>query len=159
MYPASLFFLTQSFWCLSLKDLYSFSSLNNGSIGFVVLSCDIFKLCIFSSNSLFEKGVSLRESRAAPLATKRWASSGIIISLLVKFNVWINLFLNSDKYVKGPPRNATFPLIGLPQARPLIVWFTTAWKIDAAMSSLAAPSFINGCISVFAKTPQREAIG
>ena len=26
--------------------------------------------------------------------------------------------------------------IGLPQARPLIVWFTTAWKIEAERSSL-----------------------
>ena len=32
-------------------------------------------------------------------------------------------------------------------------------KIEAAMSSLAAPSFISGCTSVFAKTPQRDAIG
>ena len=36
-----------------------------------------------------------------------------------------------------------------------IVWFTTAWKIEAERSSFAAPSLISGWISVFAKTPHR----
>ena len=31
-----------------------------------------------------------------------------------------------------------------PQANPLMVWFTTAWNMLAAMSSTAAPSLING---------------
>ena len=64
-----------------------------------------------------------------------------------------------DKKYKGPPKNATFPLIGLPQASPLIVWLTTAWKIEAAISSVFAPSFIKGWTSVLAKTPHLEAIG
>ena len=105
------------------------------------------------------KGISSRESRAAPVATKRWASSGTIISSSFKFRVLINLFLSSERYVRGPPKNATLPLIGLPQASPEIVWLTTAWKIDAAISSFAAPSLINGWMSVLAKTPHLEAIG
>ena len=44
----------------------------------------------------------------------------------------------------GPPKNATLPLIGLPQARPEIVWFTTAWNIEAARFALVAPSLISG---------------
>ena len=46
-----------------------------------------------------------------------------------------------------------------PQARPEMVWFTTAWKIEADRSGLVAPSLISGWISVLAKTPQRAAIG
>ena len=49
--------------------------------------------------------------------------------------------------------------MGRPHARPEMVCVTTDWKIDAAMSSLRAPSFKSGCTSVFANTPQREAIG
>ena len=128
-------------------------------MGLVVVSFEIFKFSILFDNSLFVIGVSSRESRAAPVATKRWASFGIIISSSFNFRVSINLFLNSERYVRGPPKNATFPFIGLPHASPEIVWFTTAWNIDAAISSFAAPSFINGCISVFAKTPDLDAIG
>jgi len=40
---------------------------------------------------------SLAESKAAPFATRRWASSGIIICSSSKFNVSINLFLNSER--------------------------------------------------------------
>ena len=47
----------------------------------------------------------------------------------------------------GPPRKATWPRIGLPQARPLMVWLTTAWKMEAERSSLVAPSLIRGWIS------------
>jgi len=36
--------------CLSLNSLYSTSFLNNGSIGFVVVSLDIFKNSIFLFN-------------------------------------------------------------------------------------------------------------
>ena len=61
------------------------------------------------------------------------------------------LFSVQEGNVSGPPKKATFPRIGLPQARPLMVWFTTAWKIEAARSSLVAPSLISGCISDFAK--------
>ena len=53
-------------------------------------------------------------------------------------------FLSSGRKCKGPPKKATFPRMGLPQARPLMVWFTTAWKIEAARSSLVAPSLISG---------------
>ena len=95
--------------------------MNNGSIGLVVVSLDIFKFWIFLVSSSLENGVSSSESKAAPVATKRWASSGIIISPSFSSRVSINLFLNSERYVSGPPKNATFPLIGLPQARPEIV--------------------------------------
>ena len=53
----------------------------------------------------------------------------------------------------------TLPRIGLPHARPLMVWLTTAWKMEADRSSLVAPSLMRGWISVLAKTPQRAAIG
>ena len=39
------------------------------------------------------------------------------------------------------------PRIGLPQARPLMVWLTTAWKMEADRSSLVAPSLMRGWIS------------
>ena len=152
-------FFTVAFWCLLSKFLYSSSFSKRGSKGWVVLSCELRKLFILEANSSFEKGVSSKESKAAPFATRRWASSGIIVSSGVNFKVSINLCLSSDKYVKGPPKKAILPLIGRPHANPDIVWFTTAWKIDAAISSFAAPSFIKGCISVFAKTPHLEAIG
>ena len=71
----------------------------------------------------------------------------------------INRSLRPSKKWRGPPKNVTFPLIGLPQASPLIVWFTTAWNIDAAISSDLAPSLIKGCTSVLAKTPHLDAIG
>ena len=60
---------------------------------------------------------------------------------------------------RGPPRNATVPRMGLPQASPEMVWFTTAWRMLAAMSSRRAPSLMRGCTSVLAKTPQRAAMG
>ena len=60
-------------------------------------------------------------SRHAPFATNKCASSGTMVCSGVKCSVSTNLFLNSGKYVSGPPKNATFPLIGLPQAKPLIV--------------------------------------
>ena len=87
-------------------------------MGFVVVSCDNLKVSIFLASSWLEIGVSSRESRAAPVATKRWASSGIITSFSCNFKVSINLFLSSERYVSGPPRNATLPLIGLPHASP-----------------------------------------
>ena len=59
----------------------------------------------------------------------------------------------------GPPRKAMFPVILRPEANPAIVWLTTAWKIEAAMSSFLAPSLIKGWTSVLANTPQRLAIG
>lgn len=61
--------------------------------------------------------------------------------------------------LEARPKNATFPLIGLPHARPDIVWLTTAWNIDAEISSFAAPSFISGWMSVFANTPHLDAMG
>ena len=40
-------------------------------------------------------------------------------------------FRSSERKCRGPPRKATCPRIGLPQARPLMVWLTTAWKMEA----------------------------
>ena len=97
--------------------------------------------------------------RAEPIAANKWECSGATICSSSNFKVLINAFFNSGKKWSGPPRKATVPRIGLPQARPEIVWLTTAWKIEAAKSSLVAPSLIKGWISVFAKTPQRAAIG
>ncbi len=51
------------------------------------------------------------------------------------------------------------PRMGRPQARPEMVWVTTDWKMEAAMSSRRAPSFSSGCTSVLANTPQRLAMG
>ena len=50
------------------------------------------------------------------------------------------------------------PRMGFPHASPLMVWFTTAWKMDAARSSFDAPSLMRGWISDFANTPHRAAI-
>ena len=49
--------------------------------------------------------------------------------------------------------------MGRPQASPEMVWVTTDWKMEAAMSSRRAPSFSSGCTSVLANTPQRLAMG
>ena len=43
------------------------------------------------------------------------------VQFAVGFNVRINAAFSSDKKCRGPPRNATCPRIGLPQASPLIV--------------------------------------
>jgi len=48
-----------------------------------------------------------------------------------------NLFLNSGKYVNGPPKNATFPLIGLPQANPDIVLASLLNTDTAGLNELA----------------------
>ena len=93
------------------------------------------------------------------MATYSWAFSGKIILSSLSFNTLANCFLNSDKKYKGPPRNATFPSIFLPQDNTLTVWTTTALKILIAISALLAPSFIRGCMSVFANTPHLDAIG
>lgn len=49
--------------------------------------------------------------------------------------------------------------MGLPQAKFEIVWLTTDWKTDAAISLFEAPSFNRAWTSVLAKTPHLEAIG
>jgi hypothetical protein len=49
--------------------------------------------------------------------------------------------------------------MGCPQASPDTVWLATDWKMEAAMSSGAAPSLGSGCTSLLAKTPQRLAMG
>ena len=148
-----------SFSCLALNSSYSTFVENNGFNGTVVVSWECFNTCILLFNFSTLIGDSSFASKHAPLATNKCASSGTIVCSGVKCNVSTNLFLNSGKYVNGPPKNATFPLIGLPQANPDIVWFTTACKIDTAISSFAAPSFNNGCTSVFANTPHLDAIG
>ena len=96
---------------------------------------------------------------AEPIAAKRWEWSGAIICDGPRFNVLMKDSRSSERKWSGPPKKATFPLIGFPQARPDMVWLTTAWKIDAARSSFVAPSLISGCMSDFAKTPHLAAIG
>ena len=89
-------------------------------------------------------GLLFSAIKAAPIATKYLEFSGKITSSGFRSRVSINLFRSSDMYVSGPPKKATFPLILCPQASPLIVWFTTAWNIEAARFSIGAPSFIRG---------------
>ena len=59
----------------------------------------------------------------------------------------------------SPPGGLYFSILLRPHAKPEMVCVTTDWKMDAAMSSLRAPSFSRGCTSVFANTPQRLAMG
>ena len=99
------------------------------------------------------------DERAAPAAANRCESLGEMAVSSLRFSVRIKAALSSERNVRGPPKNTTFPLMGLPQARPLMVWFTTAWKMEAAKSGLVAPSLIRGWISLLANTPQRAAIG
>ena len=145
--------------CLALNSSYSAFVVNSGFNGCDVVSCDCLNTCILLFNFSTLIGFMSLASRHAPFATNKCASSGTMVCSGVKCSVSTNLFLNSGKYVSGPPKNATFPLIGLPHAKPDIVWFTTACKIDTAISSFAAPSFNNGCTSVLAKTPHLDAIG
>ena len=81
----------------------------------VVLSlfnCSIIPLRLLVLSSLI---------RAAPSATKSCGLSGTIISSSSKLRVSINLSLSCVRKYRGPPRNATLPVIGLPQANTLIV--------------------------------------
>ena len=82
-----------------------------------------------------------------------------MISSSLSSRVLMKAALSWSRKWRGPPRNATFPRIGLPQARPDMVWFTTAWNMEAARFGLVAPSLISGCISVLANTPHLAAIG
>ena len=95
-YVERLALLTWAFWCLFLNSLYSFSSLNSGSKGCVVLSWEFFNVSILFFNSSTVIVSEFKESRAAPCATKRCASSGTIIWSGFKCNVSINLCLNSE---------------------------------------------------------------
>jgi len=115
------FFSTLSFSCLALNSSYSTFVLNNGCNGCVVVSCDCLNTCILLFNFSTLIGIISFASRHAPFATNKCASSGTIVCSGVKFKVSTNLFLNSGIYVSGPPKNATFPRIGLPHANPLIV--------------------------------------
>ena len=96
---------------------------------------------------------------AAPTAANRWEWSGAMMASPFKFRVRIKASRSSERKWSGPPRKATLPRMGFPQARPLMVWFTTAWKMEAARSSRVAPSLIRGWISDFANTPHRAAMG
>ena len=96
---------------------------------------------------------------AEPYATYRWASVGTMNSSTLPASARWNASRSSDMKNSGPPRKMTVPWIGRPEARPAMVCVATAVKIDAARSGLAAPSLISGCRSVFANTPQRDAIG
>ncbi len=144
--------------CLFINSKYSLSSLNKGS----KTSCNsslqsiLFKFSIKFSNVTI---LSFSDNNAAPIATYNSEFLGIIYSPSFKFKVSINLFVKPSRKCSGPPKKATLPRIGFPQASPLIVWFTTAWKIDAAISLFLAPSLIRGWISVFANTPHLDAIG
>ena len=101
-----------------------------------------------------------RRQIAAPLATNKCALSGTMMACSSSSSsVSQKRLSNSERYCKGPPRNATLPRMGRPHARPEMVCVTTAWKMEAAMSSLRAPSLSSGCTSVFANTPQRLAMG
>ena len=60
------------------------------------------------------------------MAAKRWEFSGSTVVSAVRPSVRMNAFFSSGRKCSGPPRNATQPRMGLPQARPEIVWFTTA---------------------------------
>src|SRR5690606_10269543 len=74
-----------------------------------------FNTLFFNSSKLI--GFSSIEETAAPIATNNWELSGKIISSSFNPKVSIYLFLSSGKKCKGPPEKATFPFIGLPQAK------------------------------------------
>ncbi len=151
-------FLTLFSECLPKNCLYSSLLLKSGSSLVTSKSISIF-LESFSHRLPREERTFLSGFMAAPDAAKRCECSGAIIWLSVSLSVRIKACRSSVRKCSGPPRNATLPRIGLPHARPLIVWFTTAWNIDADRSSFVAPSLIRGCISDLANTPQRAAIG
>ena len=129
--------------------------------GITSLSLMFMSALLFTrlNNSTKEIGFESKLERAAPRATNICEFSGEIISSSLKFKVSTNLSFSIGKKWRGPPKKATFPLIGLPQARFEIVWLTTDWKTEIAMSDLLAPWLISACTSVLAKTPQRDAIG
>ena len=68
-----------------------------------------------------EKILSSFDERAEPIAAKRWESSTSTTASPSRPSTSINLAFNSVRKCNGPPRKATLPLIGLPQASPLIV--------------------------------------
>ena len=89
--------LTLSFSWRFLNSSYSASIEKSGFNGLEVSSWDDFKTSILLFSFSIVIVCELRESKAAPLATNKWASFGTIISLSFKFSVSINLFLSSDK--------------------------------------------------------------
>ena len=106
--------------CLFENSKYSSSSLNSGNKLFCVISLQLTlsKLSINSSKVI----VSLfSDNTAAPIATYNSEFLGIIYSPSFKFKVSINLFVSPSRKCNGPPKKATFPRIGFPQANPLIV--------------------------------------
>ena len=143
----------------SVKRRYSSSSAKRGSM---VLddprSTSVFFRTSESPRSR-SSGQSCMAETAAPMATYSSPCSGMIISSSAMDRVSWKRSRRAGMKVRGPPRKATFPRIGRPQARPEIVWLTTDWKTEAAISSWVAPSFKRVWISVLAKTPQREAMG
>ena len=96
---------------------------------------------------------------AAPMATEYCAQDGNTALPSPSFKVSWKRCCRPLKKNSGPPRNSTFPSMRRPWLRPVTVWSTTAWKMLAATSSLWAPWFNSGWMSVLAKTPQREAMG
>lgn len=86
-----------AFSCLALNLVYSSPVTKSGGKGSVVVSTEDFKTWILLFNFSTVIGFESNESKAAPFATRRWASSGTIISSSFKFSVSINLFLSSGK--------------------------------------------------------------
>ncbi len=73
-----------------------------------------------------EKRTSSFALSAEPIAANRWESAVSMMCSSSSFKVRMNAALSSERKWSGPPRNATWPRIGFPQASPLIVWLTTA---------------------------------
>ena len=120
--------------CLLTNSKYSSSFLKRGSKVSLIISLSSIFLSL-STNSIKVVFFRFSDNIAAPIATYNCEFLGVIYSPSFRFKVSINLFVSPSRKCNGPPKKATFPLMGFPQASPLIVWFTTAWKIDAAISS------------------------
>ena len=75
---------------------------------------------------LMDTAVSFLLLKADPMAANRWEFSGAMICSSSSFRVRMKAAFSSERKCKGPPKKATCPRMGLPQARPLMVWLTTA---------------------------------
>ena len=115
------FLLIVSLACLSLNTLYSSASAKSGATCLVSDNAAASACSILSIISLKSSSSYLDAFKAAPMATKYLESSGKMISSSLSCRVSMNRFLSSDRNDRGPPRNAIFPLMVCPQARPLIV--------------------------------------
>ena len=102
---------------------------------------------------------SLKAISALPHAGISSGRSGISTSSSFNFSKLTNADFNSDKKAKGPPQKNTLGRISLPRASELMTWMATALNTDLAMSLRLTLRLARFWISVFEKTPQREAIG